>query len=124
VAKNQTTEDEPSFEQSLAELERIVDELEAGNLGLGDALEAYEVGIKHLKLCHKLLETAERRIELLSGVDAAGNAIAAPFDEHFSEDLAERASSRSRKRTATHNSSPHELEPCDGAAVDDPRSLF
>jgi exodeoxyribonuclease VII small subunit len=97
VLATQAAAEVPTFEKSLQELERIVDELEAGDLGLGDALDAYEQGIKHLKQCHKLLEQAERRIELLSGVDASGNPIAEPFEEHFSDDLTEQASSRSRK---------------------------
>ena len=59
-----------SFEESLGELEKIVAELESGKLGLSDALARYEEGVKHLKGCQQLLEMAERKIELLSGVDA------------------------------------------------------
>src|SRR5215470_5717111 len=65
-----------SFEDSLKELEKIVGELESGKLGLSDALARYEEGVKHLKGCQQLLEMAERKIELLSGVDADGNPIA------------------------------------------------
>ena len=43
-------------------------------LGLGESLACYEEGVKLLKLCYNLLEQAERKIELLSGVDAEGNA--------------------------------------------------
>ena len=70
-----------SFEESLDELEKIVAELESGKLGLSDALARYEQGVKHLKACQQLLERAERKIELLSGVDADGNPITQPFDE-------------------------------------------
>ena len=49
---------------------QIVGELESGKLGLSDALARYEQGVKHLKACQQLLERAERKIELLSGVDA------------------------------------------------------
>jgi exodeoxyribonuclease VII small subunit len=123
VAKTQAAAKEPTFEESLQELERIVDELEAGELGLGDALDAYELGIKHLKVCHKLLEGAERRIELLSGVDANGNAISEPFEEHLSDDLTEQASSRGRKRTSGRTSRDA-TDSVDSANVDDPRALF
>ena len=57
---------------ALSELEVIVGELEGGKLGLADALARYEQGVKHLKSCHGLLERAERRIEILSGIDADG----------------------------------------------------
>ena len=123
MAKKQSTKDEPTFEESLQSLERIVDDLEGGELGLGDALEAYEAGIKHLKECHKLLEKAERRIEILSGVDANGNAVVEGFEEHVSEDLTLQASSRSRKRNAGRNSPPPD-DICDPSNVDDPESLF
>ena len=81
--KKSTTRNEcvASFEESLEELEKIVDELESGKLGLSDALARYEEGVKHLKGCQQLLEMAERKIELLSGVDADGNAITEPFEE-------------------------------------------
>lgn len=125
MASKQRKNDDPTFEQSLADLERVVNALEAGDLGLGEALQAYEEGIKHLKLCHKLLEKAERRIELLSGVDADGNAVAEPFDEHATDDLAEKAIARGRKRTAAKPCPPSKNEdPFDLPDVDDPESLF
>jgi exodeoxyribonuclease VII small subunit len=70
-----------SFERSLAELEAIVHDLEDGQLGLADALARYEQGVKHLKHCYALLTQAEQKIELLTGVTAAGEALAEPFVE-------------------------------------------
>ena len=61
-----------SFEQALARLERIVAQLEEGQLGLDDSLAQYEQGIKYLKQCYRQLERAERKIELLAGVDEQG----------------------------------------------------
>lgn len=69
-----------TFEQSLAELEQIVRQLEEGKLGLSDSLARYEVGVKRLKECYQLLERAEQRIELLERVDAHGEAVTRPFD--------------------------------------------
>ena len=89
-----------TFEESLVELEKIVGELESGKLGLSDALERYEEGVKHLKSCQQLLDHAERRIELLSGVDADGNPITQPFDEVEIETLEGKAAARSGRRTA------------------------
>lgn len=72
---------ETTFEESLASLEGIVAKLESGDLGLGESLEAYEMGIGQLKKCHQLLAAAERRVELLSGIDADGNPVLEPFGE-------------------------------------------
>ena len=68
-----------SFEQSLADLERIVRELEDGELSMDDALASYEVGIGRLKRCYQLLDAAEKKVEQLISVDADGNAKAKPF---------------------------------------------
>src|SRR5689334_6899693 len=88
-----------SFEQSLEELEKIVAELESGKLGLSDALARYEEGVKHLKGCQKLLEMAERKIELLSGVDADGNPITEAFEEGEIDTLEAKSASRGQRRT-------------------------
>jgi exodeoxyribonuclease VII small subunit len=71
----------PSFEAALASLEAIVHDLEDGDLGLAEALARYEAGIKHLRHCYDLLEQAERKIELLTGIDSEGRAKTVPFAE-------------------------------------------
>jgi exodeoxyribonuclease VII small subunit len=88
-----------NFEQSLAELESIVHDLEDGQLGLTDALGRYEQGVKHLKHCYQLLEQAERKIELLTGVADDGTPCTEPFDES-TEPLAESAGRRRRAKRA------------------------
>ena len=88
-----------SFEENLAELDRIVAELEGGELGLSDALARYEQGVNSLHACQKQLNEAERKIELLSGVDANGNPITEPFDDEAGETLAEKGAARSRRRS-------------------------
>jgi exodeoxyribonuclease VII small subunit len=70
-----------NFEQSLARLEEIVHQLEEGNAGLEESLARYEEGVKLLRQAYDLLHKAERKIELLSGVDADGNPITEPFDD-------------------------------------------
>src|SRR4051794_14803261 len=89
-----------SFEESLVELEKIVAELESGKLGLSEALARYEEGVKHLKGCQQLLEFAERKIELLSGVDSEGNAITKPFAEGDTDSLEGKAALRGQRRTS------------------------
>ena len=98
--KKHPVETATSFEEALVQLESIVGELENGKIGLADALQRYEAGVKLLKNCYQLLEKAERRIELLSGVDADGNPVVADFDDDTSESLDEKASARARRRTS------------------------
>jgi len=75
-----------TFEQALAELERLVRELEDGQIGLEDALNRYELGIGLLKRCYTQLRRAEQRILLLSGVDAEGRPVSQPFEHSASAD--------------------------------------
>ncbi|MEX2309909.1 MAG: exodeoxyribonuclease VII small subunit [Pirellulales bacterium] len=112
-----------SFEESLEELEKIVAELESGKLGLSDALARYEQGVKHLKACQQLLEHAERKVELLSGVDADGNPITQPFDEAEIETLEAKAAARGQRRTTVAKASPVKIPVRDGD-IDDPGRLF
>jgi exodeoxyribonuclease VII small subunit len=110
-------EEQLTFEQSLEKLETVVRRLEEGQLGLGESLECYEQGVKHLKRCYRALEEAERKIELLAGVDADGNPVTEAFDDADMA-LEEKAAARSQRRT----------RPADGPAneggVDESRGLF
>ncbi len=65
-------ESTPDFETALAELERLVGRLESGQLKLEDALQSYERGIHLLAGCKRLLDRAERRVEVLTGLDEQG----------------------------------------------------
>jgi exodeoxyribonuclease VII small subunit len=53
------------FEEALARLETIVAELERGELPLDDSMRIFEEGIKLSKVCLKMLDDAERRVEIL-----------------------------------------------------------
>jgi exodeoxyribonuclease VII small subunit len=74
------------FEAALRRLEQAVEELEAGDLGLDGALAKYEEGVRLLARCHGLLDGAERKVALLTGVDATGAATTAPFDASATAD--------------------------------------
>ena len=71
----------PSFEQTLSRLEEIVHLLEEGKIGLDEALARYEEGVGLLRQACDLLQRAERRIAILSGVDAEGNPVLHPLDD-------------------------------------------
>ena len=68
-----------NFETSLEELERIVRELEQGELTLEKSLELFEQGVKLSRECQERLNQAERRIEILTR-DNQGRAVVRPFD--------------------------------------------
>ena len=87
----------PSFEQALKRLEEIVHGLEDGDGGLNEALQRYEEGVKLLRQSYDLLKKAERRIELLSGVDADGNPTTESFDDRATTVPGDRSRRRSRK---------------------------
>ena len=67
----------PSFEASLEDLERVVRELEKGELPLEKSLELFERGMKLSADCKKQLEDAEMRVEIL--MKRGTKTIAAPF---------------------------------------------
>lgn len=73
------------FERAIERLEAIVRALEEGELGLEEALGRYEEGVKLLRHAHTLLERAERRVELLTGVDSEGQPQTEPFDDRATE---------------------------------------
>jgi exodeoxyribonuclease VII small subunit len=59
------------FEKALAELESIVQKLEAGNVPLEDSIKIYERGEVLKKRCEALLKDAEARVEKIT-LDAKG----------------------------------------------------
>ena len=68
-----------TFESSLEELERIVRELEQGELTLEKSLELFEQGVRLSRECQERLNQAERRIEMLTR-DNQGRAIVTAFE--------------------------------------------
>ena len=67
-----------NFETSLEELERIVKELEKGELPLERSLELFESGMRLSTECKRLLEDAESRVEVLT--KRGSETIALPFN--------------------------------------------
>ncbi|WP_189405883.1 exodeoxyribonuclease VII small subunit [Alteromonas halophila] len=55
----------PSFEESLAELESIVNDMENGDLPLNEALEKFERGISLSRLSQQSLERAQQKVQIL-----------------------------------------------------------
>jgi exodeoxyribonuclease VII small subunit len=113
--------DAPNFEQSLNELQQIVSQLESGALGLEQSLAEFERGVKLLRTCYRVLEEAERKIELLVGFDAQGEPVTEPFDATATYDAKEQTVGRRRsgKKSAAK---PHPESPPEDAS--EPGGLF
>ena len=59
-------ESELKFDKAMERLEKIVEDLESGNMPLEDALKKYEEGVKLSRLCTQKLTEAETKIETLT----------------------------------------------------------
>lgn len=67
------------FEQSLDQLEQLVEKMEHGDMSLEESLGAYERGVALYRRCQQALEQAELRVRLLTDPDAPEKA--APFPD-------------------------------------------
>jgi exodeoxyribonuclease VII small subunit len=66
------------FEEALGRLEEIVKALEKGDLPLEDSLKIFEEGVRMSKTCLKMLDDAEKKVEILMG-DKDGRKQPKPF---------------------------------------------
>lgn len=55
-----------SFENALAELESLVEQLEQGDISLEDSLKRFERGIELTRTCQKALADAEQKVHILT----------------------------------------------------------
>jgi exodeoxyribonuclease VII small subunit len=62
---DQKPENMPDFEQSLTELETLVQKLEAGDVPLEEALQTFERGVALTRQCQTALRTAQQKVEVL-----------------------------------------------------------
>jgi exodeoxyribonuclease VII small subunit len=69
---------EIKFEKAIQRLEKIVDDLETGELDIDKSLEIFEEGIKMSRVCSKKLDEAEAKIEKLTR-DQKGELVAELF---------------------------------------------
>ena len=68
----------PRFEECLQRLEKIVDDLEKGNVPLEQAIKLFEEGVRLSNSCRQELETAEGKVEIL--LKQNGKLQAEPFE--------------------------------------------
>ncbi len=69
---------QPSFETGLEELEKIVKEMESGELPLERAISLFEKGMALSESCRKQLDEAETRVEIL--MQRGDKVVAKPFE--------------------------------------------
>jgi exodeoxyribonuclease VII small subunit len=58
---------ELTFEKALAELEKLVAQMEGGSLSLEQALAAHKRGLELARTCQERLEAAQRQVKVLEG---------------------------------------------------------
>ena len=75
MAEKQTPID---FEQSLAQLETLVEKLENSEFTLEQSLQAFEQGVKLTRQCQQALSQAEQKVQLL--IEENGQSTAVPFE--------------------------------------------
>ncbi|MCK5529329.1 MAG: exodeoxyribonuclease VII small subunit [Kiritimatiellae bacterium] len=76
TAKNK----EPGFEEAMARLEKIVADMEGGELSLEQMITRFEEGQNLIKSCSKTLNEVERKIEIL--VKKGDTVVAEPFSDN------------------------------------------
>jgi exodeoxyribonuclease VII small subunit len=76
----------PDFERSLAELEGIVDKLEAGDLSLDESLKQFERGVQLTRACQTALKQAEHKVDILMRKSGTNEFETAPFDADVQDD--------------------------------------
>ena len=74
MAKKKTS---PAFEESLAELEQLVNRLERGETTLEESLAAFERGVNLTRTCQKALQDAEQKVQIL--IEKSGSQVLEPF---------------------------------------------
>lgn len=76
---NDKQETLPDFEKSLEELERLVEQLESGDLSLDESLKQFRRGVELTRHCQGVLENAQQTVEQL--LDPADENSAVPLDD-------------------------------------------
>lgn len=71
----------PVFEQSLSDLQALVERLESGDLSLEESLATFEQGISLTRECQSALQNAEQRINVL--LEQNGTLTEQPHDGSF-----------------------------------------
>lgn len=99
-----------SFEGAVDSLQRIVADLEEGQLGLEESLARFEQGIGLLKNCYRILEQAEQKIELLVKMEPDGREVSTTFDSSATFDAPAATRKPTRRKSAKSEPNPAESQ--------------
>ena len=85
MAKRKSTADsrddsEVTLETAMTELSQIVSRLESGQETLDESLAQFERGMTLLRICHRKLDSAAQRIEMVTQLSPNGDAVTEEFD--------------------------------------------
>ncbi|MFW5444424.1 MAG: exodeoxyribonuclease VII small subunit [Methylococcaceae bacterium] len=67
------------FEDSLEELQQLVEQMEQGDLSLEESLKSFERGVKLTNTCQKSLQDAEQKVQIL--LEKNGKQTLEPFND-------------------------------------------
>jgi exodeoxyribonuclease VII small subunit len=76
-----TKEERFDFEKALAELEKLVETMETGDISLEDSLKQFERGVALTRSCQKALADAEQKVQILLQNSGGGELEAFKVDE-------------------------------------------
>ncbi len=76
---------EMKFEDALKKLEKIIEEMERGDMSLDEALKKYQEGLELSRVCSQRLESAKKKIDVLTK-NKKGDFELKPLDEGSLED--------------------------------------
>ena len=76
---NEKSKQEPGFEQALSDLEKLVEQLESGDLSLDQSLKQFKHGVELTRHCQGILDQAQQVVEQLIDPDDESSAV--PFED-------------------------------------------
>lgn len=75
------SESNASFEQQLAELEQIVEQLESGDLELAESMQKFKRGVELSQACRSMLDEAQQTVEEITADSGSDSEDLTPPDE-------------------------------------------
>ena len=66
MAKKAKSDQQPRYEDLVAQIEELVDNIESGELGLEESIRGYEEGTKLIKHARGILDQAQQRVEAIN----------------------------------------------------------
>lgn len=75
-----------TFEEALAKLEEIVAQIEGGKVSLEESIARYAQGIELIKQCRTILDSAEKKIQVLAQAEGGKLRVSGELEEPATEE--------------------------------------